>query len=454
MNKHVKSLAILTLLFFMWGFITSLNDILIPYLKTVFNLSNVQSVLVQFAFFLAYFVGALAYFIASLSFGDPINKIGYKKTIFIGLIISGIGCLLFVPASIAEVYGLFLAALFVLGLGLTVLQISCNPIVILLGDPESASGRLNLTQAFNSLGTTLAPVVGGYFIFKFFAIDGVLTAENVKIPYIILGALFLVVAFFFSFSKIPSFKSEDNITGDVSVLKFGQLKWGVLSIFCYVGAEVAVGSLMIGYLGHENVLGLDHMEASTYLAYFYWGGAMIGRFLGGINISDQPLGKRVLQSLGIIALIVPFIVYLAGVPVSEMWPYFIFIAINLLLMLFIGENARLMLGVFAIVNIAFLIITVIEVPGLMVWPILSIGLFNSIMWSNIFSLSTKGLGKYTSQGSSLLIMAILGGALVPLLQGYFADQFSIGFSFIVPMVCYFYLFVYTIRYNKIYTKID
>ncbi|UII25607.1 sugar MFS transporter [Fulvivirga maritima] len=454
MNKNTKALAILTLLFFMWGFITSMNDILIPYMKEVFELSNFKSLLVQSAFFLAYFIGSLAYFIASLSLGDPINKLGYKKTITFGLILSSIGCLLFVPASMAEVYALFLLALFVLGLGLTVLQISCNPIVILLGKPETASGRLNLTQAFNSLGTTLAPVVGGFFIFKFFASDGVLTAENVKMPYLMLSGLFIVVALLFSMSKIPSFKDDDDTNHGFTILKFAQVRWGMFGIFCYVGAEVAVGSLMIGYLGHDNVLGLDHLEASKYLAYYYWGGAMIGRFLGGININDQPLKKKALFSLGIIFLITPLIVYLSGLSISEMWPYFIFIGINLALFLLIGKNARLMLGVFALVNISFLVITILEVPGMMVWPILSIGLFNSIMWSNVFSLSTQGLGKYTSQGSSLLIMAILGGAIIPPLQGLVADHFTLGYSFLIPMLCYFYLFLYSVRYNKIYTQID
>lgn len=450
MSKNIRSLSVLVLLFFMWGFITCLNDILIPYLKLVFDLSNFQSTLVQFAFFGAYFIGSVMYFLYSLKYGDPINKVGYKKGIQFGLLLAAIGCALFIPASILKVYSIFLMALFVLGLGLTALQISANPLVTLIGDPDTSSSRLNLAQGFNSFGTTIAPALGGYFIFEYFAEGGIITEENIRIPYLFLAAAFLVLMGIIYFSYIPSYtvENEREQASGFEVMKFKQLFFGVFSIFCYVGAEVAIGSLLINYMGLESVAGFDEMEATRYLV-FYWGGAMIGRFLGAINISDLPVGKKLLYSLPTAFGAYLLVLLTSGLALDETWPYIIYLLLNFLLSFVIGNRADKILLVFSVINIVLIVLALNGVFGSF-WPLLAIGLFNSIMWSNIFSLAIKGLGKYTSQGSSLLVMAILGGALIPPLQGLIADNFSFSLSFLAPAACYAYLAFYGMSYKKLY----
>ncbi|SOD17600.1 MFS transporter [Pedobacter xixiisoli] len=229
------------------GFITCINDILIPYLKELFQF--VGSLLVQFCFFGAYFVGSLIYFLISYTKGDPINKVGYKKGILFGILLAAFGCVLFYPAATYASYPLFLTALFVLGLGFTVLQITANAYVSLLCSEDSASSRLNLTQAFNAFGTTIAPILGGHLIFELFsAADGSFSASATRIPYLIFGGILLLVALLIAYVKLPSFKAEDTeqVKG-FGVLKFAHLKLGVLAMFCYVGAEVAIGSFIISF---------------------------------------------------------------------------------------------------------------------------------------------------------------------------------------------------------------
>ena len=449
-ENYKTALYTLFVLFFMWGFITCMNDILIPYLKRVFELSYAQAFLVQFAFFGAYFIGSLIYFLISSVFGDPIQKIGYKNGIMAGLLVSSISCALFYPAAEYQIYGYFLSALFCLGLGFTLLQIAANPYVAILGPSNTASSRLNLAQGFNAFGTTIAPLIGGYLVFEYFANDaGELSAESVKTPYLVFAATFLLVAALIKFTKLPRINS-DEIESGFGALKYPYLVLGMLAIFFYVGGEVTVGSALINYIGLEEVMGLKESEADIFLA-FYWGGAMIGRFLGAASLSKKIDGKLFGVMIGL-ALAVFGVVYFAALTKSnftlsfgEIWPFLIFVALNLGAFLIGKSMPARTLGVFAGINIILLLITVSTNGAVAMWTVIGMGLFNSIMWSNIFTLAIDGLGKYTSQGSSLLVMAILGGALVPVLQGWIADTSGLQISFLVPVFCYAYILFYGLK---------
>jgi FHS family L-fucose permease-like MFS transporter len=445
-NTNRTALIVLTSLFFMWGFITCMNDILIPFLKKAFELDRTQSMLVQFSFFIAYFIGALIYFLVSAKTGDPINKIGYKNGIIAGLFISAIGCLMFYPAADLQIFGLFLAALFVLALGFTLLQIAANPYVAILGKPETASSRLNLSQGFNSFGTTIAPIFGGYLVFHYFAkwgeplinkagqpiltdVGDPISAQGVQLPYLIFAGIFLLLAVLIKYTKLPKLEGIESIEKGAGALKYRHLVLGIIAIFMYVGGEVSIGSVLINYM-NESV-GFPEMTAKSFLA-FYWGGAMIGRFLGAISLSSMANNYRKF----LIMIGIAFLTFL-------ILPFIGFMVLNLLAFL-IGRSlpARTLL-VFSLFVIALLITTLLTGGMVAIWTVISIGLFNSIMWSNIFTLAIKDLGKYTSQGSSLLVMAILGAAIIPLLQGAVADSMDgYHYSFFVPIICYIYLAFY------------
>ncbi|WP_229738927.1 sugar MFS transporter [Parapedobacter pyrenivorans] len=438
-SNYSVSLATLTTLFFMWGFITCMNDILIPHLKELFQLNYFQAMLVQFAFFGAYFIGSVIYFAVSYVYGDPINKIGYKGGIIIGLLISALGCVLFYPAEIMAVYPMFLMALFTLGLGFTLLQISANPYVAILGRPEGASSRLNLAQAFNSLGTTIAPVLGGYLIFEFFAEGGKITPEATKIPYLIFGLLFILLAVFVKAIKLPRFKAEEVTGGKLGALAFPQLRGGVMAIFFYVGAEVAIGSLIISFISQPDIMGLDEQAGKNYLAV-YWGGAMIGRFLGSISLNDKLDGMKKALYMVLTAAAVFLVIYsIVDLTFGQISTFIVFIVLNFAAFAIGRSVAARALMIFAVANIALILATVLGTGSWAMWTLLAVGLFNSIMWSNIFTLAITGLGAHTSQGASLLVMGILGGALIPLLQGWMADSIGLKPSFIIPAVCYAYI---------------
>ena len=392
------SLSILTTLFFIWGFITCLNDILIPHLKAVFTLSYTQAMLIQFCFFAAYFV-------MSVPSGYLVEKLGYKNGIVVGLLIAGLGCLLFYPAAGLRAYGLFLTAFFVLASGITLLQVAANPYVTVLGPAETASSRLTLTQAFNSLGTTLAPYLGSLLILS----TAVKTTEEIKRlsitelstyqaaeaaavqqPYLFLAALLLLMAAVFACLKLPKITVESSVSAQVagSAWQYPHLVLGALAIFLYVGGEVAIGSFMVNFLGEAQVAGLPEAEAGKYVS-LYWGGAMLGRFVGA----------AVMQKLR---------------PASV-----------------------LMFNALAAVG---LVLTAIFASGtLAMWSLLAVGLCNSIMFPTIFSLALGGLGEHTGQGSGILCAAIVGGAIVPLLQGILADQIGLQHALLVPVLCYLYI---------------
>lgn len=462
-NKYTSALIVLTSLFFMWGFITCMNDILIPFLKKMFDLNRPQSMMIQFAFFTAYFVGSFVYFIISARKGDPISKIGYKNGIILGLLISAVASLLFYPAAHFKIFGLFLAALFILALGFTLLQIAANPYVALLGPPETASSRLNLSQAFNSLGTTLAPILGGYFVFHFFAKMGEplynnlgeavltdsgeqLSALGVQLPYLIFAGLFVILAVVIRFTNLPRFTNSSSIEKGAGALKHSHLVLGMFAIFMYVGAEVSIGSAFINYAG--ELLGLPEMQAKNFLA-FYWGGAMIGRFLGAISLSNieklKKYGLMLLTSI-LTFLLIYGIIYLESgytFKLKTVTPFIIFLLINYLGFILGKSLPGRTLSIFAFIVIALLATTLVTNGTLAMWTIVGIGLFNSIMWSNIFTLAIKDLKENTAQGSSLLVMMILGGAIIPLIQGSVAEYFNgYHFSFFIPIICYAYLMYY------------
>jgi len=441
-TTSIVPLVTMTLLFFMWGFITCMNDILIPHLKELFQLSFFESMLVQFAFFGAYFIGSLIYFLISHYKGDPINKVGYKKGIIAGVLLSAIGCCLFYPAASFSVYGFFLSALFVLGLGFTILQITANAYVTLLGPEESASSRLNLTQAFNSFGTTIAPVLGGHLIFSLFLDNGKVTADSTRIPYLIFAGILVLLAVVINKVKLPSFNTEESENhGGLGALKFPQLKLGILGIFCYVGAEVGIGSLLIAFMSQKDIMNLQEVVSKNYLS-LYWGGAMIGRFLGAISLSGMDKTKKIIYMVLTSAVVYLLVFSIVDLSFAQTSFFIAFIVLNLLAFL-VGKSAPARtLVLFAGINIALILVSVFSTGPMALYPILGIGLFNSIMFSNIYTLAISGLGKYVSQGSSLLVMAILGGAIVPLIQGALADTIGIQHSFFLPAICYAYILIF------------
>lgn len=451
-SSSTLPLIVLTTLFFMWGFMTVMNDVLVPHWKEAFDLNYGQSLLVQFCFFAAYFIGSLVYFVLSSAGRDPIQRIGYKRASIIGLLISAFACGLFIPASYAHSYPGFLCALFVLGLGFTMLQIAANPFVAIIGSPEGASSRLNMAQAFNSLGTTLAPLIGGWLIFERFSGDAV-----IRYPYAIYAGIFLLLAVWIAFTRLPEPPHAAHAGGNA--LRHPQLRWGMVAIFCYVGAEVAIGSLIISYLGSAGVLALPEASAKHYLS-LYWGGAMTGRFLGAIALSrgiESP--KRTLIMAGVGAAMFALLYLLNAserFELQHIWPMAVLIVANMVAFLFAGAQPARALGLFAIAAVTLLMISVATSGAWAMWAIIAIGLFNSIMWSNIFTLAIDGLKEDTSQGSSLLVMMIVGGALIPWLQATLADALATSAdpdaglqpSFLLPAICYAFLAWYGFKGSR------
>lgn len=425
-NKSYKSAFIfLTTLFFLWGFITVLVDSLVPRLKDVFEMSYAKTVLVQFAFFVAFFV-------FSLPAGKILSKIGYKKGIVFGLLIMAFGCLLFYPAASYRNFYVFLVGYFTLAGGITVLQVAANPYVALLGSEEGASSRLNLSQAFNSLGTTIAPVVGALFLLS----DSVKTsaeinllsetektdyyiaeAATVQTPFVMIASFIAILALVFAFIKLPKVMQESPKGGYITLLKNKLMLMGALGIFVYVGAEVAIGSFLVNYFSdmnlatvvsqNETMMNIANTIASTFnktftgsdpksllgiFVIFYWGGAMIGRFVGAYLTKIMAPGK--------------------------------------------------VLAIFATLAITMILISINTNGLLSMWSILAVGLFNSIMFPTIFTLSLEGLGDLKAQASGLLCMAIVGGAIIPFMFGSLIDSFGFKTAFILTIICYGYILFY------------
>ncbi len=440
--------AIMTVLFFTWGFMTVFNDILIPRFKDAFALDYFHAMLVQFAFFGAYFIGALLYFVISGSLGDPIARLGYKNGVVIGLMISAVGSALFWPAATFLSYPLFLVALFVVGLGFAMLQIAANPYVTILGPERTASSRLNLAQAFNSLGTTLGPLVGGYLIFQYFARTGAHGADSVKAPYLAFFLVFVVLAAVFFFVRLPDV-SDGKIEPGFAALKFPHVVLGMLAIFMYVGGEVSVGSSIINFLADPGVAGLTQLEASGYVSLF-WFGMLIGRFMGAIELSEvAPRTKQqLLAAIPIAAGIL--LISLRGWNTARFYLPLLVLA----WLLFQAGKARAgrTLMIFSLAIVALLTVAIIAGGKLAMWCIIGVGLFTAIGWSNSFSLAIEGTGIYKSQASSLLVMAILGGAILPPAQGHIADRSSLQISYLVPLIAYAYVAFYGWRGHRVGRK--
>jgi MFS transporter, FHS family, L-fucose permease len=337
------------------------------------------------------------------------------------------------------------------------LQIAANPCVTILGPERTASSRLNLSQAFNSFGTTIGPIIGGYLVFTFFTSKDAHGADSVKIPYLGFAAAFVLLAIFFKFAHVPSFTNTEQIGHGAGALKYPHTALGMVAIFMYVGGEVTVGSAIVNFLGTAKLGGLSHEDASKYLS-FYWGGLMIGRFMGAFALSD--LRGAVKHAMVVAVPVVAFFVILnlpgLGTFLHQDWAktaaevcswtnvshYGILLAV-LLVAFFLGEaSPHRMLALFSGLIIALLATGIISTGDTAKWAILGIGLFCSVMWSNIFSLAIEGLGPLKSQGSSLLVMAILGGAILPPLQGAVADAAGIQASFIVPIFAFAYIAFY------------
>jgi FHS family L-fucose permease-like MFS transporter len=445
-NTFRGPFAIMTILFFMWGFMTVFNDILIPRFKSAFELNYFQAMLVQFAFFGAYFTGALLYFLTSAFTGDPIARVGYKNGVVIGLLISATGSALFWPAAGAHSYPLFLLGLFVVGLGFAMLQIAANPYVTILGPERTASSRLNLAQGFNSVGTTVGPLIGGYLIFQYFNKTGVHGAESVRMPYLAFCVVFLILAFIFFFIHLPHV-GEGKIERGAGALKHPHVVLGILAIFMYVGGEVSVGSAIINFLGQPTVAGLSELEASKYVS-LYWGGMLIGRFMGAVELSD--MGRRNKQLLLAALPIAGFLVLWAARGWDVVQMYVPFLALCWVLFQLGKSLAGRTLMMFSAMVVVLLATAILVGGKIAMWCVVGVGLFTSIGWSNTFSLAIEGVGIYKSQASSLLVMAILGGAILPPIQGKIADlTHNLQISFIVPLIAYSYVAFYGLKGHKI-----
>lgn len=398
------AMAIVTALFFMWGFLTCLNDILVPHLKAIFDLNYTQVMLIQFAFF-------SAYFLFSVPSAKVIDWIGYKKTMVVGLVTMGVGAGLFIPAASIPSYPLFLTALMVLATGITALQVSANPYVAVLGSPDTASSRLNLTQAFNSLGTTIAPFLGSLFILsaapktldemrKMLPSDlqtyRLHEAASVKMPYLGLAIALMVLAFLIAQARLPVLSVEHHDPGAAtgSIWKHSHLVLGAVAIFVYVGAEVSIGSFLVNYLSQPQIGDLAEKVAARFVS-LYWGGAMIGRFVGSALLRRIKTGK--------------------------------------------------LLAAFASIATALVLTSMLTFGHVAMFSILLVGLFNSIMFPSIFTLAIDGLGTLTGKGAGLLVTAIVGGAIIPVAQGAIADRIGIHHAFILPVICYLYIVYFALK---------
>lgn len=404
-STNKPALAMVTTLFFMWGLLTCLNDILIPHLKTIFDLNYAEVMLVQLAFF-------SAYFFFSFPSGKLVGWAGYHKAMVLGLFTMGAGAFLFIPAASVPSFPLFLVALIVLAGGMTILQVSANPYVNVLGPAKSAPSRLNLAQAFNSLGTTIAPKLGGILILSAapltleamhrLAPDAlhayrVQQAASVKLPYTVLGIALVLLGIVIAKFKLPAIAAvQHDRDSEVheSVWRYRHLVLGAIGIFVYVGAEVAVGSFLVNYLSQRNIGNVTEIVAAG-LVSFYWGGLMVGRFIGSGIMQKVPANR--------------------------------------------------VLGISAIVAFLLICVTMRTSGHLAVWSVIAVGLFNSIMFPTIFSLSIEGLGPLTNDGSGVLVAAIIGGAAIPELQGIVADRIGIQHAFFIPALCYLYIIYFAFR---------
>jgi FHS family L-fucose permease-like MFS transporter len=394
--RYTSALASLTVLFFMMGFITCLNDILIPYLKAIFSLSYTQANFINLCFFGAYFV-------MGIPAGKLVQRIGYKGGMLVGFLVAALGAFLFYPAAESRSYGLFLGALFVLATGVVLLQVAGNPYVSILGPARSAPARLTLTQAFNSLGTTVAPLLGAALILSNLpdlesASAAAIDVRAVQVPYLCIGVVLVVISVLLGLLKLPKIahiQTEED--PNRRAWHYRHLVYGVVGIFAYVGGEVAIGSHIVSYLHLPDIMSLTPKAAGKMVSY-YWGGAMVGRFLGAYLLNKFNPGRLLaFNALGAVLLV---------------------------------------------------LISVSTTGDIAMWSLLAVGLMNSIMFATIFTLAVAGLGRHTEEASGLLNVGIVGGAIVPMLFGLVADSSSLRWAFVLPVLCYVYIFWYGLRGHR------
>lgn len=388
-KNYTPALIALAVLYFMMGFITCLNDTLVPFFKAGFTLSYAESALVQFYFF-------LTYALFSIPAGKAVEKVGYKKGMVMGFAVAGIGALLFFPASIWHEYSLFLAALFVLAIGIVLLQVAANPYITVLGPPQTASSRLTLIQGVGSLGTTTAPLFGAHFILSRLG-DSSGSSDAVSTPYLGIGLVLFLIALVLSRLALPTVVAEEpggSAANDPvkSIFAFRNLNLGAVGLFVYVGAEVAIGTFLTNYIA--DTLAIEEHQANNYVA-LYWGSMLIGRLIGAVLLKwIKP--QAVLASTAFIALVL-------------------------------------------------ILLSILSSGYVAVWAMVLVGLFNSVMFAIVFSLSVRGLGKYTTKASGLLSSAIVGGAVIPYLQGVLKDHSTWTVAFMLPLCCYVYLVFYGLQ---------
>jgi len=449
----------LVTVFFFWGFVAASNDILIPVFKKAFNLTQTESMLVQICFYVAYTVGSLIYmFISKGLKQDLINKIGYKNGLITGLLISAAGTLLFYPAANMGSFPLMISGLFIVGLGFSLQQIVANPLAIEVGPVETGSQRLTMAGGINNLGTTIGPLIVSFAIFgSATAASTEVSVESVKIPYLILGAAFVLVAIMLKFSSLPTItptnteNTDDSTPGEhrKSALQYPQLIMGMIAIFVYVGVEVSTASNLPAYM--EKDLHFETKDVAPYIS-LYWASMMIGRWTGAVDAFDFSAGfKKILRFL---APYLAFGVFLLvnAIAKHDLAPFYVYgliiIAMIICDVMSKGNPARMLL-IFSFAGIAALLIGMLTKGMVSVYAFTSVGLFCSTLWPCIFALAINGLGKHTNQGSGLLIMMIMGGGIVSLIQGYIADIATIHSSYIVGVICFAYLAFYAIRVSGI-----
>ncbi|CAN5471004.1 N/A [soil metagenome] len=460
-STNYKALYTLISVFFFWGFVAASNDILIPVFKKTFDLTQSESQLVSLAFYIAYTVGSLIYIgISMLLKEDVVNRLGYKNSLALGLVISAAGTLIFIPAANTVSFPLMLAGLFTVALGFSLQQTVANPLAIAMGPKATGSNRLIMAGGINNFGTTIGPLIVSFAIFGSSTNKSTdMSIESVKIPYLILGLAFLIVALILKLSSIPDKPIEEIETADSSLkesrssaLKFPQLVLGMVAIFVYVGVEVATASNLPAYM--ENNLGLLTKDIAPYIS-LYWASLMIGRWTGAVEAFGGKISTQ--RILKFIAPYLAFGVFLAvnAIAKHDLTPFYIYGFIILVLiaadLLSNGDPARMLL-IFSLLGITALITGMLTNGMVSVYAFTSVGLFCSTLWPCIFALAINGLGKHTSQGSSFLIMMIMGGGIISWLQGVIADKTTIHFSYIVGVFCFAYLAAYAVIVKNILKK--
>lgn len=452
-NKtNLPALYTLVIVWFFWSFVAASNGILIPLFKEKFELQQWQAQLVDFAFYAAYFVGSVIYLALSAAMKtDILNKIGYKNGIIYGLIISALGALIFYPAAETRSYFLLLTALFVVGLGFSLQQTATQPFMIALGPPETGATRINLGGAVNNFGGTIGPLIVSFAIFGSVSPEAAANAtiESVKVPYLVLGGLFVLVALFFWLSRLPRITNDEPVEAGFGVLRYPQLVLGMSAIFVYVGVEVTIGSNLPEYLNETQ--GLVSSQVSKYVALF-WGSMMVGRWTASVgNFSLSETMKKVLWVVVPLAAfgIVLYVISIVNGNVSDLFPYTICVVIMIVSFFMAREKPVKTLLIYTGAGAVMTLIGVFTDGPLALFCLISGGLFCSILWPSIFSLGTAGLGKYTNQGAAFMIMMILGGAVIPVLQGVMADIIGIQLSYLLAVACFAYLFWFGIKIRKV-----